>query len=338
MEWKIMSFKICAVGCGYMAFNGHGPSYRKYADLNPDVELTACCDVDEERALSFKHEFGFLRHYTDMDLMLDTERPQAVCLIVPVNLTFPLSVRIFQKGYPLLLEKPPGLDKHEAMEMIRSANKWNIPNMVAFNRRFMPLVIKLKEMLQQNGLDKSLSIDYRMLRVGRKDPDFSTTAIHGIDVVRYLAASDYRTVHFNYQDLDIAGRNIVNIFMDCEFESGATARFGICPVAGTVAERLEINSLQNTFHLNLPLAGSKDMPGRLSHFYNGNTVLELNGINVSGNMDEFVLNGFYDENKVFFDDIRYGRKPVDDILSGLQSVEIADCIRNRLTEYRSAAK
>lgn len=332
-----MSFKICIAGCGYMAFNGHGPSYRKYADLNSDVELTACCDVDESRAMSFRNKFGFLRHYTDMDLMLDTERPQAVCLIVPVNLTFPLSVGILKKGYPLLLEKPPGLNKYETMEMVDAANKWNIPNMVAFNRRFMPLVIKLKELLEQLPLDKSLSIDYRMLRVGRKDPDFSTTAIHGIDIVRYLAASDYRTVHFSYQQLTDAGENVVNIFMDCEFESGATARLGICPVAGMVAERLEINSLQHTFQVNLPLAGSKDIPGRLSHFYKGNTVLELNGINLSGNSDEFVLNGFYDENKIFFDDIRSGRKPANDILSAVQSVEIADCIRNRLPEW-SATK
>ena len=34
-------------------------------------------------------------------------------------------------------------------------------------------------------------VHYEMTRVDRRDPDFSTTAIHGIDAVRFLAGSDY---------------------------------------------------------------------------------------------------------------------------------------------------
>lgn len=328
-----MAFKICVVGCGYMAFNGHGPACKKYAALHPDVELTACCDVDESKALSFKNEFGFLRHYTDMDLMLDAEKPEAVSLIVPVNLTCPLSVRIFEKGYPLLLEKPPGLNKDETLNMISAANSRNIPNMVAFNRRFIPLVNKLKELLGRYGLYKSMNIDYRMLRIGRKDPDFSSTAIHGIDVVKFLAASDYKTVRFGYQELGDVGRNIANFFMDCEFKSGATARLGFFPVTGALAERLEIVALEHTFRLYLPVGGSLDVPGRLVHFHNGKVELDLDGRDISGCLDEFILNGFYSENERFFDDIRCGRKPADDIASGIQSVELADCIRNRLPIY-----
>ena len=43
-------------------------------------------------------------------------------------------------------------------------------------------------------------LHYEMTRVDRRDPDFSVTAIHGIDAVRYLRASDYAQVRFRYQE------------------------------------------------------------------------------------------------------------------------------------------
>ena len=47
-------FKICVIGCGWVANFGHGPSYQKYAANNPDVELSACCDVDDKKSIRFK--------------------------------------------------------------------------------------------------------------------------------------------------------------------------------------------------------------------------------------------------------------------------------------------
>ena len=40
-----------------------------------------------------------------------------------------------------------------------------------------------------------------MTRVERRDPDFSTTAIHGLDAVRYLAGADYAEARFRYREL-----------------------------------------------------------------------------------------------------------------------------------------
>lgn len=330
-----MSFKICVIGCGYMAYNGHGPSYKKYAMLHPDTELAACCDIDESKAKAFKEEFGFLRYYTNMDMMLDSETPHAVCLIVPVKLTFPLTLKILEKGYPLLLEKPPGMNKNETMEMIQAAERLSIPNQVAFNRRYIPLVKKLKDILElQNGSKETMNIHYEMLRVGRKDSDFASTAIHGIDVVKFLAASNYKSVRFHYQEMEYVGRSVTNIFMDCDFESGAVARLSFCPVTGMLSERIEVNTYQHTYYLTLPIGSSIDLPGKLTHMENGKVGLELTGSDLSGCLDEFVLSGFYNENEVFFKDIRNGRRPSGDIESGLQSVEIADCIRNRIKEYK----
>lgn len=48
-----------------------------------------------------------------------TGKPDADCLNVPPPITPLLSIPILSMGYPLLLEKPPGLTRPQMYEMIR---------------------------------------------------------------------------------------------------------------------------------------------------------------------------------------------------------------------------
>lgn len=329
-----MTIRICTVGCGGMATNGHGPSYRKYADLHEDVELVACCDLDEGKAEKFRQTFGFARSYTDMDAMLDAERPNAVCLIAPVHLTAELATCVLEKGYPLLLEKPPGLTRAETMRILATAKSYQVPNMVAFNRRHMPLVTKAREILGKMDVIHHIRLDFS--RVGRLDLDFSTTAVHGIDTVRFLAGSDYKHIRFRYQQIDAADPRVVNIFMDCEMMNGTTVQLNFCPTVGMSEERLTFHAWDQTLLLNLPCWHSIDSSGRLMHLHRNRVRFEMDGAELEGGSEFFVTNGFYHENKAFFDAVRAGNPPADDLTTTLQTVEIMECVRERVSEYRNA--
>lgn len=342
-EWNVfiermgctVKFKICAIGGGWMATQGHGPAYREYAEENPEVELAACCDIDEEVAKKYKERFGFSRYYTDIFHMLEKEKPDAVCLIVPVHLTAPLAMRIMELGYPLIMEKPPGINKEETLNIIKIADEGNIPNQVAFNRRFTPLIKKLKDELTAKYKPSDIqNIQYFMYRVGRIDDDFSTTAIHGIDATRYLAGSDYKHVRFFYQELPELGEGVANIFMDCTFVSGTTAQLSFCPVTGVTIERAIANTHGHTYFLDIPIWGGIDSPGRLLHIKDDKVDFDISGHDICSSQELYKTNGFYDENVSFFNDIRAGRKPINNVKTALQSVEIAECIRERLTEYK----
>lgn len=327
-----MSFKICTIGCGGMSSSGHGPSYKKYASLYSDTILAACCDIDAEKALAYKNSFGFQRYYTDMDKMLDTEKPDAVCVIVPVKLTAAVSISVLEKGYPLIMEKPPGLNGEETRKMIEAADKHNTPTQVAFNRRYMPMVRKLKTMISQAG-SSIQNFRYDFYRVERFDEDFSTTAIHGVDAARFLAASDFRHINFHYQTFTGFGTGVANILMDCEFESGAAAQLSFCPISGVVVERAVVNAFNHTWLMNLPIWNAADFPGSLVHYEKGRLAEDISGREITPEQDLYITNGFYSENESFFNDIKAGRKPAGDLRSVLQSVEVADSIRKRKTEY-----
>ena len=330
-----MKFKICTIGGGWMACQGHGPSYKRYVEENPEVELTACCDIDEKTAQKYQKEFGFSRYYTDIYTMLDKERPDAVCLTVPVHLTASLAIKIIELGYPLIMEKPPGMDSGETLDIIKAADNRNIPNQIAFNRRFTPLIKKLKNELTSKYKPEDIqNIQYFMYRSGRTDEDFSTTAIHGIDATRYLAGTDYKYVHFTYQELPNLGKGVANIYMNCIFTSGATAQLSFCPVAGVTIERAVANIHEHTYFLNIPVWGGLDSPGRLLHIEKDKVSFDISGLDICTSQEIYETNGFYDENVSFFNDIRAGKKPINDVKSALQSVEIADFIRKRKSEYK----
>ena len=331
-----MSFKVCTIGCGGMATTGHGPSYARYAATHPDTELAACCDLDEEKAGRFRDRFGFARSYTDMERMLVVEKPDAVCLIAPVHLTCPLSCQLLEQGYPLLMEKPPGMTADEVDRMIAAAARSGAPNQVAFNRRYMPLVRALKARLAELSPGSVQYLRYDFSRISRSDADFSTTAIHGIDTARFLAGAEYAEIRFRYQQMPRFGPAVANLLLECTFANGVAGQLDFCPMGGVVTERATLHANDHTFFADLPIWGGLDMPGRVRHLHKGALLQDLSGDDLPDGTEGFVANGFYGENESFFDDIRHGRRPAGDLRSGRQSVEIMQCLRERRASYRIA--
>jgi len=333
--------KFCMVGCGEHAFSSHGPAQAKYAQRHPGVILAACCDVDRARAEQYRERFGFARSYGDAQAMLEAERPEAVALVVPASLTCDLGSRILQQGVPLLLEKPPGETVAEVDRLVAAARaggrgRSNVPHQVAFNRRYVPLVSTLRQRLEALGLETPLQhIRYEMVRVDRRDADFSTTAIHAIDAVRFIAASDFNEVRFRYQELPALGPGVANIFMDGVIAGGVTAHLAFCPVAGVVVERAEVHARDHTFFLETPMWNAFDAPGRLVHLVRGTLVEELRGPREGDGAAPFELGGFYDQYVAFLDALAEGRAPAPALAETRQSVDIAEAMRARRSEFRA---
>jgi myo-inositol 2-dehydrogenase / D-chiro-inositol 1-dehydrogenase len=327
-----MSFHICLIGCGGIATGYHGPSYVRYALGRSDIVLAACCDLDAQRAATFRERFGFARSYADFEAMLLAEKPDAVCLAVPPHVTCEIVCAILAQGYPLLTEKPPGLNVAEIDRMIAAADASGAPVQVAFNRRNTPLVRELKRQLAKQA-GRTQYIRYDFTRVGRTDPDFSTTAIHGIDTARYIAGSDYAAIRFTYQLFPEPGPAVANVFMDCTFESGACGHLDFCPVAGIVTERATVHAEDNTYFLSLPIWNGPDSPGRLQRLERGKIVYNHDGYGITGSGEDYILNGFYGENESFFEAVRAGQMPEDDLYSARQSVEVMQSIRGRKSYY-----
>jgi predicted dehydrogenase len=326
--------RLCQVGCGEHARVAHGPSQARCARERRDLVLSACCDVDAGRAESFRRDFGHARAFANVVTMLETERPDAVVVVVPVERTVAVASLVLERGIAVLLEKPPGETPADVDRLIAAVERGGgTPHQVAFNRRFVPLVRELRRRLDEAGPPQHLH--YEMARVERRDPDFSTTAIHGIDAVRYLAGSDFAAARFRYREMPALGPGVANILVDAVMASGATAHLAFTPVAGVLAERAAAHAHGHSFFLHVPMWDGVDSPGRLWHFAAGKLAAEVRGDRPGEGSALFELGGFYGETVAFLDAVAAGRPPSPSLRESRQSVEIAERIRERRAEYRA---
>ncbi|MCK5757942.1 MAG: Gfo/Idh/MocA family oxidoreductase [Clostridiales bacterium] len=314
------SFKICHIGCGGMSLRGHGPALKKYASEYSDIVLFGCCDLDLEKATEFASLYGFDKVYTDWKMMLDELKPNAVSLVVPVKFTSEIAIEIISLGYNLLTEKPPGMTVKECADIINATKHSNVKTAAAFNRRYMPLVKRLSKMLNDKEIEH---ICYDFFRNGRKDADFSTTSIHGIDTVKMLSGSNYRTIDIEYQPLE--STPVGNIFMNGVMESGTTISINFYPDSGLTAERAMVTLGGETYFLNIPIWDCPDYPGSILHYKSGALEDEI----IGESDDMFITSGFYDEHKDFYEAVRRDLPVSHEIDDSLQSIEIMELIRHK---------
>jgi predicted dehydrogenase len=327
--------KLCTIGCGEHARTAHGPAQQRCAAERPGLVLAGCCDLDPARAESFRREFGYARSYSDPLALLEAERPDAVVVVVPTAHTLAVSSLVLERGLPLLVEKPPGETVAEVDALIAAAEAGGrvVPSQVAFNRRYAPLLRELRRRLESAGPLQHLR--YEMTRVERRDADFSTTAIHGLDAVRYLAGSDYAEARFRYHELEALGPGVANILVDAVMASGATAHLVFCPVAGVLVERAVAHVHGHSLSLHVPMWNGVDAPGRLWHFSGGTLCADLDGARVGDGTALHELGGFYRETATFLDDVAAGRTPAPSLRESRQSVAIAEALRERRAGFRA---
>lgn len=324
-------FRICLIGCGQMTKDGHGLSCKKYAEERENVVLAACCDINRQAAEHVCSEYGFQRAYTDYLEMVDKEQPDVVLAVTPVELTREISVALLERKIPVLLEKPPGMDAEENQAIHEAAIRNNVPARVAFNRRYTPLLCALMEEIKEAGT-QILDVSCMFVRVGRKVSDFSTTAIHGIDTVRYIAGSEYSKVHLHYNDSIVEGIPVNNIQMTGVMQNGAMVSATFLPHGGCVVERISVTLVGYTFFLFLPVWSGTDTPGELVCMKDGVEYKRISGNDLIPEYTLFESNGYYAECRIFFDELRAGVRPVSDVITGKASVEIAQAIRERKTD------
>lgn len=319
------AFKVAAIGAGNIANWGHGPALRKYARENPGVDLVACCDLDQDRARKFQEAWGFQRAYTDSEAMLAGERPDAVFLLVDETAACRLAVPILERGIPLLMEKPPGANSRETQQMVEAATRGKGANAVAFNRRSMPLVTAFQDRVREVGAELT-QIRYEMIRSARTEDYFQVTAIHGLDLVLYLAGAPLVEARLQRRAPRPAPAGAFHFDVAGTFASGLQAQWTFSPMAGVVFERFSAHGWGHSFYVNLPVWGCLDTPGVVEHYHDNRCVWRVTGAELSPTQEPFVTNGFFAEAKEFLDRVRQGRPQRDTLESALASARFADAL------------
>jgi len=321
-----MSLKICMIGCGYFAEFCHGPAQRRYAAAHSDVQLAACCDVDENRARAHARTFGFARHYTDIPTMLATETPDAVVAAVPPGMTCSVGTFVLERGLPVLLEKPPGISTAELGRLIAAAEHGGGRVQVAFNRHYMPVMLRAREILAAGSPPASVAqIEYEMIRFDRWEPDFSTTAIHALDGALVLARSPFCSAEIRLQTQRAGDREAMNLSIEAECTSGTRVRVSIQPVAGFNADFARVHAVGQSLALTIPVTPQSQADGCLEHWRGDKLIATYS----DHDRDVVEKLGVFGETEAFLNAVRSGAVMAPGLQDCHQQVALMEAIRLR---------
>ena len=277
--------RLGLIGCGEHAEGGHAIPLARYKAAHPgEIELTAACDLDLERAQLFCRQHGFLNSYRDVDEMLARHTLNGCIAVVPVERISELGVRLLTRAMPCVVEKPLGASLAEATALLAAAQAANTLNMVSVNRRFMPF---LNEALAWTRAAGSLRyVRCIMSRHERREPEFLwATAVHAIDAMRYIAGE---VSSATIQALGKGGAPVDWYSIDLSFASGISGRLDILPTAGMLEETYELIGEDFRAVVTCPFG-----PERGVRCFRENRLVLAEA--ATANMPEDVLNGCYDE-------------------------------------------
>ncbi len=125
-----MALKIGIIGVGNISLE-HIQAYL----ANPETELYAFCDINEDRLNYMGKQYGITRLYTNLDEMLALPELDAVSVCTWNNGHAPCTIAALKAGKHVLCEKPMALNSIEAEEMKKTAEECGKLLMIGFVRR-----------------------------------------------------------------------------------------------------------------------------------------------------------------------------------------------------------
>lgn len=188
--------RICIVGAGYRGYHMFAKNIKE--NFAGEVKFVGVCDPNKKRSQYYIDTIdNDMKLYTDFDLMIDQLKPDAVIVTTVDGVHHDYIIRALKKGCDVFSEKPITVDEEKCM-LIRQAEKESGKKVtVTFNCRFMPYVVKIKELLLSGIIGKPLTLNY----------EYTLNKVHGGDYFkrwhRFMENSGGMMVHKATHHFDI---------------------------------------------------------------------------------------------------------------------------------------
>lgn len=149
---------IAIIGCGRVS--DHYLKILKSRKIK-NFKISAVCDLNIKRTQKFKKNFNCLV-FDNIEKMLNEINVDLVILLTPSGLHYQHSKIILNKGFNLLLEKPPALLPNEIKNLDIIAKKNKLFVTVAYQNRLNPAMSFLKNAIDKNRFGKIITSTIRL--------------------------------------------------------------------------------------------------------------------------------------------------------------------------------
>ena len=236
--------RLAIVGLGGWATSMHLPACRLIQEAGRAC-YCGLCDCDEPKARQAAAFLGGTA-YTDLARMLQVEKPDGLVILVKPDATPRLIELAIERQLPFLAEKPPATSVLIHRQLIDAVGA--LPHVIAYNRRFTPYMNKARVWLQGLPLQ---TVEASFCRFRRLEPDFTGTAVHGIDSVLFLAGGRLAEAR-----LEVGSKDAIrNLFLTAWTQENCRIQLSVAPDSAFETEEYVVRSTSRNARIAHPLQG-----------------------------------------------------------------------------------
>lgn len=335
-----MSVRVGIIGCGGIA-HFHIRGYKQ-----AQAEIVCVADSDETRAKSLAQELG-CDWTTDYRKLLENPRVECVSICTPNYLHREHAEAALAAGKHVLCEKTMTTNLADALSLVEAVRKSGLVFQIGYMKRFVPAVIKAKELVPRLGklLSGSVRVYHPMSRSALElaggdfwllNPEKGGGGVlvhsgsHMLDLMRFLVgepvAVDARTsIYKDILDYHATAYFQMEAGFTTFFESGWLDLPNLGVRHNGWDERIEITGERGKLEVYTMWWTRPDIEEPFVRFYSAEdrTVYQYH---------PEISDCFVEEVRSFVEAIRTGRKPSPDVYDGYMVQAIIDAI------YKSSAR
>ncbi len=217
--------RVGVVGVGHL-----GEHHTRILSQIPDAILIGINDIDAEKGNRTAQKYN-IRYFEKLDDLL--KETDAISLVVPTTVHYPLALMILERGKDLLIEKPITETVGQAEELIRLAQNKDSILQVGHIERFNPAFLSLEKYQPEPRFIES----HRLAQFNPRGTDVAVILdlmIHDLDLILNLVKSPIKQIEAVGVAVIAESEDICNARLT--FENGC--------VANVTASRISARALR----------------------------------------------------------------------------------------------
>lgn len=313
-------FKVVMIGAGARSNQVIYPSLSSMVD----VDIAAICDTNKEHLNGTADKYGVDRRYGeskyDYQRMIKEIQPDAVFAIGQPHIFYDIWMWCLEQRLNLCIEKPMALTIHQARSLAYIAEKKRCITQVTFQRRYTPMVVKLREECLKRGpivhaVCKFYKCSINPL-LGAMD-NMMGDSVHAIDILRWICGGEVVKIESHVKRVQVPNINFISATL--HFDNGSSGYLLNSWSSGKRIFEVEMHA-PNIFV-------EAELEGKGYLYANGDTKgIEFDTIETAGSNAFYEYTGVKAVCRQFVDCCRAGKQPDTNFADAVKTMEIAEKI------------
>jgi predicted dehydrogenase len=158
------------IGCGDVTEVKSGPGFQKANHSR----LVAVMRRNGELAKDYAHRHGVPKWYDTADALIADPEIDAIYIATPPYAHKPYTLMAARAGKPVYVEKPMAMNFAECRAMIEACRAANVPLLVAYYRRALDRLLKVKEIVESGQIGQPRAVTVALYRPHVPPPPSAT--------------------------------------------------------------------------------------------------------------------------------------------------------------------